>query len=54
MTFPLNIYFYWDKNIPKEVKNNIKKYKKYNPNYNIVVLNDEIINSYIEDFPELI
>ena len=26
----------------------------YNPNYNIVVLNDEIINSYIEDFPELI
>ena len=54
MSFPLNIFFYWDKDIPDEVTNNINNYKINNIEYNVILLNDDDINKYQNDFPELI
>jgi hypothetical protein len=55
MDIPKNIYFYWDSlEIPDEVLNNVNNYKKYNPDFNVKILNDEDINKYKNEFPETI
>jgi hypothetical protein len=41
---PKNIFFYWDKDIPNEVTNNIAYFKENNLNYNVVLLNDNDID----------
>ena len=51
---PKNIFFYWDKDIPIEVTNNIAYYKENNLNYNVILLNDTDINKYKYYFPLLI
>lgn len=53
-SIPLNIFFYWDKDIPKEVVDNVNNYKKNNKNFNVSILNDNSINKYKNDFPLLI
>jgi hypothetical protein len=54
LNIPLNIFFYWDKDIPNEVTNNVNNYKRNNLNYNVTILNDNSINKYKNDFPVLI
>jgi hypothetical protein len=51
---PKNIYFYWDKDIPEEVTNNIINYQNNNLDYNVRILNDNDINKYKDSFPELV
>uniref|UniRef100_A0A6C0EK22 Uncharacterized protein n=1 Tax=viral metagenome TaxID=1070528 RepID=A0A6C0EK22_9ZZZZ len=55
MELPKNIYFYWDTlEIPEEALNNVKNYKAQNRDFNVKILNDEDINIYKNEFPELI
>ena len=55
MDIPKNIFFYWDSlKIPKEALNNVNNYKKKNQDFNVKILNDEDINIYKNEFPELI
>ena len=55
MDIPKNIFFYWDSlEIPDEVLNNVNNYKKHNPDFNVIILNDEDINKYKNEFPETI
>jgi hypothetical protein len=51
---PLNIFFYWDNDIPEEVVNNINNYKNKNLDFNVVLLDDTSINKYKNDFPILV
>jgi hypothetical protein len=53
-TFPKNIYFYWDNDdIPEDVLKNVDNYKKNNLDYNVVILNNNIIDKYKNEFPIL-
>jgi hypothetical protein len=54
MLIPLNIFFYWDIDIPDEVTKNIDNFKKNNMEYNVILLSDDDINKYKNDFSELI
>ena len=55
MELPKNIFFYWDSlEIPEEALNNVKNYKAKNEDFNVKILNDEDINIYKNEFPELI
>jgi len=55
MELPKNIFFYWDTlEIPEEALNNVKNYKARNEDFNVKILNDEDINIYKNEFPELI
>lgn len=54
MELPKNIFFYWDSlEIPQEALNNVENYKK-NDGFNVKILNDEDINLYKNEFPEII
>lgn len=55
MTIPKNIFFYWDSlEIPEEILNNVKNYIEKNDDFNVKILNDEDIDKYKNEFPELI
>lgn len=55
MSFPKNIFFYWDSlTIPEEVVNNVNNFKNKNNDFNVQILNDQDINKYENEFPELI
>jgi len=55
MDIPKNIFFYWDSlELPDELLNNFNNYKKHNPDFNVIILNDEDINKYKNEFPETI
>lgn len=48
---PKKIWTYWDKNeLPEFVKNCINTWKKHNPDYKVIVLNNSNLNTYL---PEL-
>ena len=47
---PLNIFFYWNNELPLEFKENIKKIKENNPLFNIEIYNDERARSFINTF----
>jgi len=51
---PKNIFFYWDKDIPQDVIDNIKTYKDNNLDYNVIILGDNDINKYKDNFPKLV
>jgi hypothetical protein len=47
-----NVYTYWhDENLPVFNKYCIDTWKKHNPDFNIIVLNDTTIHEYIKEFP---
>ena len=54
MSFPLNIFFYFDKDIPDEIVQNVLNYKRNNLEFNVQILNDKDIDKYYDNFPELI
>lgn len=55
MIIPKNIFFYWDSlTIPQEVLENVNNYKKKNEDFNVKILNDQDIDKYKNEFPELI
>ena len=55
MDTPKNIFFYWDGlEIPHEVLSNVENYKRHNPDFNVVILNDEHIDKYKGEFPETV
>ena len=53
-SFPLNIFFYWDGEIPEAIIKNVENYKKNNVEYNVIILNNNDINKYYDLFPTLI
>jgi len=51
---PRNIFFYWDKDPPQELLDNIENYKNKNPEYKVTLLDDHSIDEYVDDFPTLV
>jgi len=53
MSIPRNIFFYWDKDVPEAIINNINNYKAKNPEYNVILLRDDDLIKYYNEFTTL-
>jgi hypothetical protein len=55
MSFPQNIFFYWnDRDIPPAVIENVNFYKKLYPDFRVLLTNDDDIAKYMNVYPTLI